>query len=49
MTDVYVMLMMTYSGSYQTPHQLVMVTEPLDCGDLWGMIYETSPFKVGEK
>ena len=37
------------AGSYQTPHQLVMVTEALDCGDLWGLIYETAPFKVGPK
>jgi len=31
-------------GTYQTPHQLVMVTEPLDCGDLWSVIYETYPY-----
>lgn len=31
-------------GTYQTPHQLVMVTEPLQCGDLWSVIYETPPF-----
>lgn len=31
-------------GTYQTPHQLVMVTEPLVCGDLWSVIYEVSPF-----
>eukprot|EP01031_Cornospumella_fuschlensis_P005900 gene5900-7326_t len=31
-------------GTYQTPHQLVMVTEPLNCGDLWSVVYETSPF-----
>ena len=31
-------------GTYQTPHQLVMVTEPLNCGDLWSVIYETPPF-----
>jgi len=31
-------------GTYQTPHQLVMVTEPLNCGDLWSVIYETAPF-----
>lgn len=31
-------------GTYQTPHTLVMVTEPLNCGDLWSVIYETSPF-----
>lgn len=31
-------------GVYQTPHQLVMVTEALEYGDLWGIIYETSPF-----
>jgi hypothetical protein len=23
-----------------------MVTEPLDCGDLWSVIYETYPFNV---
>jgi hypothetical protein len=33
-------------GTYQTPHQLVMVTEALDCGDLWSIIYETYPFNV---
>lgn len=27
-------------GVYQTPHQLVMVTEAVECGDLWGVIYE---------
>jgi cGMP-dependent protein kinase len=31
-------------GTYQTPHQLVMVTEALSGGDLWGVIYETQPF-----
>lgn len=31
-------------GTYQTPHTLVMVTEPLSCGDLWSIIYETPPF-----
>lgn len=31
-------------GTYQTPHQLVMVTEALDCGDLWSILYETAPF-----
>lgn len=31
-------------GTYQTPHQLVMVTEPLNCGDLWSVVYETPPF-----
>jgi hypothetical protein len=36
----------THTGTYQTPHQLVMVTEPLDCGDLWSVIYETAPYKV---
>jgi hypothetical protein len=35
-----------HTGTYQTPHQLVMVTEPLDCGDLWSIIYETAPYKV---
>lgn len=27
-------------GVYQTPHQVVMVTEAIQCGDLWGVIYE---------
>lgn len=27
-------------GVYQTPHQIVMVTEAIECGDLWGVIYE---------
>jgi cGMP-dependent protein kinase len=27
-------------GAYQTPHQLIMVTEVLECGDLWSVIYE---------
>uniref|UniRef100_A0A7S0SWA7 cGMP-dependent protein kinase n=1 Tax=Chromulina nebulosa TaxID=96789 RepID=A0A7S0SWA7_9STRA len=31
-------------GVYQTPHQLVMVTEALEYGDLWGIIYETPPY-----
>ena len=31
-------------GTYQTPHTLVMVSEPLNCGDLWSIIYETPPF-----
>lgn len=31
-------------GTYQTPHQLVMVTEALNCGDLWSVVYETPPF-----
>lgn len=31
-------------GTYQTPHQLVMVTEALQFGDLWSVIYETSPY-----
>ena len=31
-------------GTYQTPHQLVMVTEVLECGDLWSVIYEVPPF-----
>lgn len=35
-------------GTYQTPHQLVMVTEPLNCGDLWCVIYETSPYSENE-
>ena len=28
------------SGTYQTPHRLVFVTEVLECGDLWSIIYE---------
>lgn len=35
---------LTLYGTYQTPHQLVMVTEPLNCGDLWSVVYETPPF-----
>lgn len=31
-------------GVYQTPHQLVMVTEALEHGDLWGVLYETAPY-----
>jgi cGMP-dependent protein kinase len=31
-------------GTYQTPHQLVMVTEVLECGDLWSVIYEVPPY-----
>jgi len=27
-------------GVYQTPHQIVMVTEAIESGDLWGVIYE---------
>ena len=27
-------------GAYQTPHQLIMVTEVLECGDLWSVLYE---------
>mmetsp|Transcript_20666 Transcript_20666/g.35120 ORF Transcript_20666/g.35120 Transcript_20666/m.35120 type:complete len:688 (-) Transcript_20666:138-2201(-) len=34
-------------GTYQTPHQLVMVTEALNCCDLWSVIYETPPFCDG--
>lgn len=33
-----------FYGTYQSPHQLFMVTEPLQGGDLWNVIYETSPF-----
>ena len=29
-------------GAYQTPHQLIMVTEVLECGDLWSVLYERS-------
>lgn len=31
-------------GTYQTRDELVMVTESLNCGDLWSIIYETQPF-----
>lgn len=31
-------------GFYQTPHQLVMVTEALQFGDLWGVMYDTTPY-----
>lgn len=31
-------------GTYQTPHQLVMVTELIEAGDLWSILYDTSPF-----
>jgi serine/threonine protein kinase len=31
-------------GVYQTPHQCVMVTEVIDCGDLWSVVYETPPY-----
>jgi len=31
-------------GTYQTPHQLVMVTEALSNGDLWSIIYETPQY-----
>jgi len=27
-------------GTYQTPHRLVVVTEVLECGDLWSVIYD---------
>jgi len=33
-------------GTYQTPHQLVMVTEPLNFGDLWSVVYETPPYVI---
>jgi len=33
-----------FYGTYQSPHQLFMVTEPLQGGDLWNVIYETSPY-----
>lgn len=39
----YVFILKLY-GTYQTPHQLVMVTEPLSNGDLWSIIYETPQF-----
>lgn len=32
-------------GTYQTPDDLVFVTEKLDRGDLWSVIYETPHFK----
>lgn len=35
-------------GTYQTPHQLIMVTEPLNCGDLWNVIYEVAPYSEHE-
>lgn len=35
-------------GTYQTPHQLVMVSEPLNCGDLWCVIYETMPYSENQ-
>ena len=31
-------------GTYQTPHQLIMVTEPLNYGDMWNVIYEVTPY-----
>lgn len=33
-----------YYGSYQTPDELVIVTEVLDGPDLWTIIYETPPY-----
>ena len=33
-----------FYGTYQSPHQLFMVTEPLQGGDLWNVIYETHPY-----
>ena len=36
--------MLRLYGTYQTPHQLVMVTEPLNYGDLWNVIYEVTPY-----
>jgi CRP-like cAMP-binding protein len=32
-------------GTYQTPNELVMVTEVLTGGDLWSVIYETQPYQ----
>jgi len=34
-------------GSYQTPKELVLVTERVDRGDLWSVIYENSVYKKG--
>jgi len=34
----------SYYGSYQTPDELVIVTEVLDGTDLWTIIYETPPY-----
>jgi len=31
-------------GTFQTEHQLVMVQEALNCGDLWGVLYENPTF-----
>jgi CRP-like cAMP-binding protein len=33
-----------YNGSYQTPDELIIVTEVLDGPDLWTIIYETPPY-----
>lgn len=35
-------------GTYQTPHQVIMVTEQLIYGDLWSVIYEVSPYAEQE-
>ena len=34
-------------GSYQTPSELVIVTEAIDRGDLWSVIYENSTYPKG--
>jgi hypothetical protein len=34
-------------GSYQTPSELVIVTEAIDRGDLWSVIYENSVYPKG--
>ena len=34
-------------GTYQTPHQIVMVTESLGNGDMWSVIYEPPFERVG--
>lgn len=31
-------------GTYQTQDQLIMVIEALNCGDLWGVLYENKTF-----
>mmetsp|Transcript_7801 Transcript_7801/g.8272 ORF Transcript_7801/g.8272 Transcript_7801/m.8272 type:complete len:775 (-) Transcript_7801:268-2592(-) len=34
-------------GSYQTPSELVLVTEAVDRGDLWSVIYENTTYPKG--
>mmetsp|Transcript_18774 Transcript_18774/g.18884 ORF Transcript_18774/g.18884 Transcript_18774/m.18884 type:complete len:749 (-) Transcript_18774:401-2647(-) len=31
-------------GTFQTEHQLILVQESLNCGDLWAVLYETPAF-----